>query len=76
MLIIIKVTSFGKASRGVILLKKWLEFIESRVGCSIQIVKIEANDSLTISPLIESPNDFVFFESEKASFESCKEVRN
>jgi len=50
--IIRHIISFGKTSKGIILPKSWLDFLEKKHG-NIYTVAIEVNGKLTISPILE-----------------------
>jgi antitoxin component of MazEF toxin-antitoxin module len=52
MALIKRIISVGKTSKGVILPKSWLDFLESKHG-KIDSVSMEVNGKLTIRPILK-----------------------
>ena len=46
-----KIVAFGKSSKGIILPKSWLDFLEQKHG-KIKLVAMEVNGNLIITPII------------------------
>ena len=52
-----KIIDVGKTSRGVILPKSWLEYVEKTSGQPIENVAIEVNDILKLSPIFPTTQE-------------------
>ncbi len=50
--IIRKIIDCGKTSKGVILPKSWLDYLERETGKPLTEVSMTVNDNLTIQPII------------------------
>ena len=47
-----KIIEVGKTSKGIILPKSWLDYLENLYG-TIETVSMEVNDKLTIRPIFQ-----------------------